>query len=132
MTQPKLAARLNDEIDAMLLVAFHMRTAFENELKDGMGHKMLAIPDKLVKKGQELAKMLDTLTSAKIRYDKAVKKLSDDMTPEEERKAVVTYIKALDPPDRAELISGIQRWRWERKEIQGRMGDNVSPSLSTE
>jgi uncharacterized protein YdiU (UPF0061 family) len=112
----KLVVRLQDEIDQMLKVFNHMREAYENELNEGMGYKRLGMNESMVKKGKELAAMLNTIVDAKIRYDKAAKHLADNMTPEEERKAATIYVKSLPADERGSWMANIRKWMLQQGE----------------
>lgn len=111
-----LVQRLQDELDEMIKIAAHMREAYNNELMDGLGYKKLGVSADMVRKGKELATMFDTLTSAKIRFDKSLKQLAETMTPEEETAAVKTYIRSLNTVDRANLMRDIREWMRVRSE----------------
>lgn len=111
-----LVQRLQDELDEMIKIAAHMREAYHNELMDGLGYKKMGVTPEMVRKGKELATMFDTLTSAKIRFDKSLKQLAETMTPEEERAAVKTYIRSLSVEDRHTLMKDIRDWMKKRNE----------------
>lgn len=111
-----LVQRLQDELDEMIKIAAHMREAYNNELMDGLGYKKLGVSAEMVRKGKELATMFDTLTSAKIRFDKSLKQLAETMSPEEEKAAVKTYIRSLSVEDRKNLVKDIRDWMRKRNE----------------
>jgi hypothetical protein len=109
-------ARIQDELDAMIALTNHLREAYQWEINDGMGYKRQGVAESIVKKGVQLASMMDTLVKTKIAYDKAQKALSETMTPAEERAAVVAFIKGLEAVDRSNLLRDIRKWMRARNE----------------
>lgn len=102
--------RIQEELDALIRLTNHMREAYEYELNDGMGYKRLGISEALVRKGKDLAAMMDTLVKAKIAYDKASKSLAESMTPDEERSALMAYCKSITPKERNDFMRDLRTW----------------------
>lgn len=98
-----LAVRIEDELDKLINMFSHAREALENEMNSGLGAKRLALSEKDVKKLKELTVGMNSLVESKIRYDKSRKALAEIMTPHEERRAVVQYIKSLSYEDQRTL-----------------------------
>lgn len=111
-----MVKRIGDELDRMIKMAAFMREALQNEMFSGLGYKQMGVSEKDLKKMKEAAAIFDTLTSAKIRYDKSMKQLTDSMTPAEERAAVITYIKAQNFEDRKYILQEVHRWQDARRE----------------
>ena len=103
LNKVSLAIRIEDELDKLINMFSHAREALENEMNSGLGAKRLALSEKDVKKLKELTVGMNSLVESKIRYDKSRKALAEVMTPNEERRAVVTYIRSLSYEARAEL-----------------------------
>lgn len=103
--------RLQDELDSLIKIFSHMRQSFENEMMDGLGYKKMALTDTQVKQGAALSKMMTEMVMCKIRWDKAAKQMADSMTPEEEREAVMKYIKTLTPEEQRTLVYTIKQWQ---------------------
>jgi hypothetical protein len=118
-TKTNLAIRIEDELDKLINMFSHAREALENEMNSGLGAKRLALSEKDVKKLKELTVGMNSLVESKIRYDKSRKAMAEVMTPAEERKAVVTYIRSLSYEDqralRAQLIE-YKIWPYSRCE----------------
>lgn len=112
----KTVVRIQDELDRMIKLHVFMREALENEIMSGAGYKKLGANEKDVKKLKELTQSMDSLVSCKIRWDKAAKQMAETMTPDEEMKAVITYILSLSPEDQSRLRDrlhdkGIYKWK---------------------
>ncbi len=107
----RIVTRMADELDAMIKMASWARECLFNELTDGLGYKKMGISDKGVKKMAEVAKMMETLTGAKIRFDKAAKAMADTMSPKEEMDAVIAYLKSVEPQVRSDILTNIKNWQ---------------------
>ena len=101
--------RLGDELDALIKLVAWARESLQNELYEGMGYKKLAISEKELRKLKDLTATVNSAVEAKIRYDKAQKGLAEAMTPEEERAAVIAYVKSLDPEPYAAIMAQLKR-----------------------
>lgn len=108
--------RLQDELDKLLKIFSHMRQCFESEMTDGLGYKKIGITPVLLKNAVELGKLMTSLVDSKIRYDKAKKQLADDMTPEEEELACLTYLKSLSGDRRQAALIKLRDWMKLRNE----------------
>lgn len=102
--------RMKDELASMLVIVSNLRSGLEHEMADGMGYKLLDANPKVLTKIKELAATLNSLTDAKVRIDKAEKQMATEMTPEEERDAVATYVKSLEDSVRREFIMNLVRY----------------------
>lgn len=109
-------ARIQDELDALIKIFSHMRESFENEMMEGLGFKQLAVTDKQLKQAEQLSKIMTAVVASKIRYEKAAKALAESMTPEEERKACLDYVKSLDPKDRRNWVECLRGWMKQNNE----------------
>lgn len=118
--------RLQDELDKMIKLFSAAREAVENEMMEGMGYKKLALTDKDMKKLVGLADLASSVVSTKIRFDKASRQMADTMTPEEERKAVISYLKAAEPRDREYVLTQVKEWQ-DRRNARA---DSIPPSES--
>ncbi len=126
-TKSNLAIRIEDELDKLINMFSHAREALENEMNSGLGSKRLALSEKDVKKLKELTVGMNSLVESKIRYDKSRKAMAEVMTPAEERKAVVTYIRSLSVEDKATLRRQLVEygiWPFSRCEH----GESTNPS----
>ncbi len=102
--------RIQDELENLIKIFGHMRECFQNDMMDGLGFKKLTVTDKQLHQAEQLAKIMTNVVAAKIRYEKAAKTLADAMTPEEERKACLDYVKALSTEERKTWLSNLRRW----------------------
>jgi len=109
-----MVVRMGDEINETIKLVRWARECITNELHEGLGAKKLGISDKDLAKLNKLAEMVNSMTNAKIRFDQAQKKLADSMTPDEEKAAVVAYVKSLPDADRAYLIQELKAWHHDR------------------
>lgn len=101
--------RLSEELDKFIKMVAHCREALDNELMSGLGYKKLAIGDKDLRKVKDLGATFNSAVEAKIRFDKAQKSLQAAMTPQEEREAVITYLKSLPYEDRNAIFKRATR-----------------------
>lgn len=101
--------RLGDELDQLIKLVSWARESLQNELMDGLGYKKLGMSDTDLRKLKDLTATVNSAVESKIRYDKAQKGLAESMTPEEERAAVIAYVKSLEPDDYTELMSHLVR-----------------------
>lgn len=102
--------RLQDELDGLLRMASFQRKALETEMMDGMGYKQMATSAGVLDKFKSLAMTTEKLVDVKIRLDKSLKLMAEKMTPEEERAAVMAYLKTLDLTARKEFLKDINYW----------------------
>jgi hypothetical protein len=106
----KRVVRLGDELDEMIKIVSFQRESLSNELHDGLAYKQLGADMLVLKKTKELSAVFNSITDAKIRFDKSMKQLADTMTPEEERDAVKQYIKSLGRAERGDLLKIMVKW----------------------
>ena len=90
-------ARLIDEIQETLKLLRFQREALQKECFDGMGYKQLAADINTLRKSKELSLAYSRLAEAEIKVNKAMKDMAEGMTPEEEKEAVVKFLKSLPP-----------------------------------
>lgn len=109
--QEHIVVRLGDELDRLIKIGAWLRERLEADLQQVIGK---GLPREGIKMYKELATTIESVVSAKVRFDKAAKQMADNMTPAEERKAVITYIKAANEEDRKEIIREVKRWELER------------------
>jgi hypothetical protein len=96
--------RLRDELQCMLDMGVHAREALQNELEGLVAQKRLFIDGEWLRKFKELASTYNSMTDAHVRLSKAEKTLENELTPEEERDAVLSYVYALKPEDRYTIL----------------------------
>ncbi len=96
--------RLGDQLDRMINLVTIAREALENEMFEPNGFLKGELRVAYLNKMTALARQLDMLVSAKIRWDKNQKAMADMMTPEQERLAVRQYIRAMSPYDRKDFL----------------------------
>lgn len=121
--------RLKEELNRILELVVHSREALENELKSETAQRKLFIDEKFIKKLKELTGCYNALTQSRIQLDKAERTLEKELTPGEERDAVVEFIQALDGIERGRLLKRLVIWHNE-----GLKGgpDRVGKALSAE
>lgn len=105
-----LVIRLEDELEAMIKLAAMQREALKNEMFSGMAYKQQAADAKGIKALKDLTAAYNSLTDSKVRLDKTAKERAAKMTPDEEREAVVTYIKSLPATERTQLLRRLSGW----------------------
>lgn len=106
--------RLADELDKLIKLVTWARESVEAELFSGLGYKKEGLLDKDLKKIKDLSATWNSVVEAKIRFDKAAKQMADSMTPEEERSAVIAYLKSLAWPERNSILQLMKRWGEEK------------------
>lgn len=106
--------RLGDELTKLIQMCAFAREAIENELFSGLGYKKMAITDKDLAKVEKLARMLNSATDAKIRFDKAQKAMVDEMSPEEEKQSVMDYLYSLPMPELSSVRDNINAYQARR------------------
>lgn len=113
----KQVVRLQDELDAMIKMTAHQRKSLEHEMLHTYdGHKKEYADPKILAKLNSLSKTADLLVTAKIRLDKSLRQMAENMTPEEELEAVRTYIKSLEPKPRVNLLTSLLEWHRRKAE----------------
>lgn len=95
--------QLSTELDKTIALVVHARESLTNELDSEWAQKKLSVDDKFLKKLKELTASFNSLTESKIRLDKATKAVERDLTPEEERDAVVGYLMDMNPWEMSQL-----------------------------
>ena len=108
--------RLQDELDSLIKIFSHMRQSFESEMLSGLGYKKMGIAPGQLAQADGLTKMMTTLVSCKVRFDKAAKAMADLMSPEEERLACLKYVQSLEPADRRSWLRSLREWMKRRNE----------------
>lgn len=106
----KRVIRMADELDHMIKLVAHCRESVQEQVFSGFGYKKMGMNEKELKAVKELALTWNSVVDAKIRFDKAQKGLAEAMTPDEEKAAVVAFIKSLDATERANMLRGIRQW----------------------
>jgi hypothetical protein len=101
--------RLGDELDQLIKLVSWARESLQNELYTGMGYRKEALGESDLRKLKDLTTTVNSAVEAKIKWDKSQKSLADSMTPEEERAAVVAYIKSLDLEQYREFMVRVKR-----------------------
>jgi hypothetical protein len=96
--------RLRDELQNMLDLSVHAQDALKAELEGAIAQKRLFIDGEWLRKFKELASTYNSLTDAHVRLSKAEKTLENELTPEEERDAVTSYVYSLKPEDRYTIL----------------------------
>lgn len=104
--ESRIVTRIQDELEALTQIVRKMRVQFAKEV-DAWAETG-NFRSEMVKMGRELTTMVDSLLSLRIRFDKAQKELADNMSPEEERLAVIAYLKTLTSQDRYILLQHVK------------------------
>lgn len=104
--ESRIVTRIQDELEALTQIVRKMRVQFGKEVDEWA--ETGNFRSEMVKMGRELTTMVDSLLSLRIRFDKAQKELADNMSPEEERLAVIAYLKALTSQDRFILLQHVK------------------------
>ena len=108
-----LVVRLGDELDSLVKLISHQRVALENEVFDGLGHKQLGTTKDTLAKLKLLSGMFESATAAKIRFDKSMKQMAENMTHSEERAAVRDFVRAMEDTERRDFINDLRKWHLE-------------------
>lgn len=108
--------KLLDEFEATFRVLSWIRSVLEAELADAKTPKgQVVIDSSILKKWETLVNTLDTLSAAKVRYDKNAKAVADKMTPEQELEVVRGYLRAMDAKKRERFLSAEIEWHQENR-----------------
>lgn len=123
----------------MLDLVVHAREALQNEVSGAIAQRKEYIDSDWLKRFKELASTFNSLTDARIRLDKSERSLENDLSPEEEKHAVIDFFKALEPQERGETLGKLVRFhnenlspksppsrRWTMEEIK--LPDGTVPS----
>jgi hypothetical protein len=106
--------RIADELERYLSVAVWLRNTLEGQMYGTFGAtkevSKVGIAPALTKQWKECVDAFDTLVNAKVRLDKNAKLLSDSMSAEEERAAVIAYIKSIEAKERTLLLAELNAW----------------------
>lgn len=100
----KVQFRIQDELESLTKIVTRMRVQFEREVADW--EKTGNFRTELIKIARELTTTMEALLSLRIRFDKAQKELADEMTPEQERAAVIAYLRSLNAEERKSIFIG--------------------------
>lgn len=96
--------RMKDELIKVLDLVTRCRESLEGEVSEGLAAKMKGVDLDFLRRLKELTVMFSNMTDARIRLDKAEKLLENDLTPLEERQAVIEYIHSMENQDRGEFL----------------------------
>lgn len=107
--------RLEDELAEWLKLLSFLRTSLTNEAMSGMGYKQMAVNKDTVNKMKELSSAFRTAGEIKLKLDAKAKERAEEMTPEDEKAAVQTYIKAMDARERGVFLNSLVAWHNEVK-----------------
>lgn len=106
----EVITQLKHELDSAIRLVVHSRESLENELSSDWAQKKLGIDTNFLKKLKELTAAFNSLTESKIRLDKAERAMEAELTPEEERAAVLGYLIDMDNMnDLSELFAEAKR-----------------------
>ncbi len=114
--QEHVVVRLGDELDRLIKIGAFLREKLEQDIQLQIGK---GLPRDGIKSYKELATTIESVVSAKVRFDKAAKQMADTMTPAEERRAVIQYLKSCHKDDRKEILDELAEWI-ERRPTPGR------------
>lgn len=110
MNKNELVTKLKDELDRTIALVVRTREAIEQELIGPITGvtKSWVVDRAFVTKLKELTTSFNSLTESKIRLDKAEKAMEADLTPAEERAAVVGYLATVPWNDAQKIFSEAQ------------------------
>lgn len=100
----KIILQLKDELNAALELISNSRKLLSDRVYQ-------ADDDKFLRRLKDMTASFNSLTESKIRLDKAERAMEADMTPEEERAAVKSYLADLLPSELRALVAEIRRER---------------------
>lgn len=126
--QAHIVVRLGDELDRLIKIGSWLREKLEEDLQMAIG---AGVPKDGIKLYKELATTIESVVSAKVRFDKAAKQMADNMTPAEERKAVITYLKACAAEDRKEILRDVKDWENGLYGINRKKDSAIGPESNT-
>lgn len=98
------ALRLKNELNLVLELVVHSREALQNELSSEFAQKKLSIDKTFLTKLKELTACFNSLTASRIQLDKAERAMEAEMTPQEEREAVLNFVASLSMDESYRLI----------------------------
>lgn len=121
------AIRIKDELNKILELVVHSREALENELSTEFAQQKRGIDDKFLRKLEGLSKCYVQLTDAQTRLHKSEKAMEDELTPAQEKAAVLEYVASLPNEESYLLITKM----WERhkamRDVRGARGADDLP-----
>lgn len=107
----EIVTKLKDELDRAIVLVVKTREVLELELFGDpawKNAKPTSVDKLFVTKLRELTASFNSLTESKIRLDKAEKAMEADLTPAEERAAVVGYLATIPWNDAQKVFSEAQ------------------------
>lgn len=100
-------ARLRQELNAQLDLISYSREQLEEEVKTSLDHKGYTTSVDFIKKLRELSACFGSVTDARIRLLKAEKAHEDDMSPDDEKRAVRSFVRSLECSERRDMIASL-------------------------
>lgn len=101
---------LEGELDRMIKLVALQRETIEKTLLGGFAYKQDFVDEKGIRALKDLTAAYNSLTDSKVRLEKTAKDRAARMTPEEEKEAVATYVKALPHLERAAFIKRLVKY----------------------
>lgn len=120
---------LRTEIEKMTRLVVWSRECLEKELTGGLGYRQDSMGKGTARDLQALTTSLEKLTGIKIKYDTHLKNEADNLTPEEERAALVEFFAGLPVKDRRNFIKVLVDRHNEM--IKGTMYHEVRTNIGT-
>lgn len=95
---------LRVEIEKMTRLVVWSRECLEKELNAGLGYRQDNMGKGTARDLQALTTSLEKLTNIKVKYDTHLKNEADNLTPDEEKAALIEFFAALSVKDRRDFI----------------------------
>ena len=105
------AVRIGDEVDRLLRIVSALRQVVEGEVSQNLSGPNPGIMKGTLTQLRDLTSCMNSLVDSKIRLDKTAKSLAEAMTPEDEEKAVRSWVRSLDPKKSIAFLNGELEWR---------------------
>lgn len=102
--------RIGDEVDRCLRILSALRAMVEADVDEVLKSKSPGIPKGTLTQLKEITSCMNSLCDAKVRLDKNAKMMADSMSPEDEEKAVRSWIRSLEPKKRRVFLEGEVAW----------------------
>lgn len=98
------SAELSVEIDKYIKLCQWCRECLENSLRKGMGHKKDGLTKDDVAALRDIGISIDRAISGKIKYDKHVSKLADELSEDEQETAIIEWVCSREPTQRRKIL----------------------------
>lgn len=111
--------RLKEELNLILELVVHSREALGNELNSEFAQLQKSVDKSFLRKLKDLTSCYNSLSSSRIQLDKAERQMEKEMTAEEEKEAVISYLMSLEARERSKMLNEVIELHAEARPASG-------------